>query len=64
MKRSEYVSHLIRLMPASSIAWSAKHPNSYMSKTHVLLHYVALRQLGDITFLPNLINKHENLHSK
>jgi hypothetical protein len=58
MKRSEYVNHLIRLMPASTIAWSAKHPNKYMSKTHVLLHYVALRQLGDITFLPHLIKRH------
>ena len=55
MKRSEYVNHLIKLMPASSSAWSAKHPSNYMSKTHVLLHYVALRQLGDITFLPHLI---------
>jgi hypothetical protein len=45
-------------MPASTIAWSAKHPNKYMSKTHVLLHYVALRQLGNITFLPHLIKRH------
>jgi hypothetical protein len=46
-------------MPPSSIAWSAKHPSKGMSKTHVLLHYVALRQLGDTTFLPHLIkNKH------
>ena len=57
MKRSEYVSYLIRLMPASTIAWSAKHPSKGMSKTHVLLHLVALRHLGDVTFLPHLIKK-------
>lgn len=46
MKRSQYLSHLIRLMTAEQIKLSAANPSKYMSKTHVLLHFVALRKLG------------------
>ena len=48
MTRSAYLGHLLRLMSADDILRSAKHPSRYMSKTHVLLHYVALRRLGVI----------------
>lgn len=48
MTRREYVNNLIRLCKnnPTEIIWSAKNPNQYMTRTHVLLHYVALKQLG------------------
>lgn len=48
MTRSEYLSHLIRLLTIDEIKRSAKNPTAYMSKTHIALHYVALRRLGAI----------------
>lgn len=47
MKRREYLNHLLRLMPPDEIRRSAENPSAYMSRTHVLLHYVALRQLSN-----------------
>lgn len=46
MTRSEYLSHLIRLLTVDEIKKSAKNPTKSMSKTHVALHFVALRRLG------------------
>ena len=46
MKRAEYLSALMRLLTVDEIKGSAASPSAYMSKTHVLLHYVALRRLG------------------
>ena len=46
MTRSEYLSALLRLLTPAEITRSAANPSAYMSKTHVLLHYVALRRLG------------------
>lgn len=47
MTRREYLNHLLRLMPPDEIRRSAENPSAYMSRTHVLLHYVALRQLSN-----------------
>jgi len=50
MKRSEYLNALLRLMTVDEIKRSAAQPTRHMSKTHVLLHYVALRRLSaDLT---------------
>jgi hypothetical protein len=50
MKRLEYLSALLRLLTVDEIKRSAEQPTRHMSKTHVLLHYVALRRLGsDLT---------------
>jgi hypothetical protein len=46
MTRSKYLSHLIALLTVDEIKRSAANPSAYMSKTHVMLHYVALRRLG------------------
>lgn len=46
MTRSKYLSLLLRNMTAKEIALSAKNPTQYMTKTHILLHYVALKKLG------------------
>jgi hypothetical protein len=46
MTRSKYLSHLIGLLTVDEIKRSAANPTAYMSKTHVALHYVALRRLG------------------
>jgi hypothetical protein len=46
MSRSEYLSHIIRLLTVDEIKRSAKNPTASMSKTHIALHYVALRRLG------------------
>jgi hypothetical protein len=46
MTRSKYLSHLIGLLTVDEIKRSAANPTPYMSKTHVMLHYVALRRLG------------------
>ena len=47
MKRRQYVDALLRLMTADEIRRSAENPSAYMSRTHVSLHYVALRQLSN-----------------
>lgn len=44
--RSQYLSDLARLLTPEQIKLSAEHPSAYMSKTQVLLHYVALRRLS------------------
>jgi hypothetical protein len=46
MKRQEYLSALMRLMRPDEIKRSAAQPSAYMTRTHILLHYVALRRLG------------------
>jgi hypothetical protein len=46
MTRSKYLSHLMSLLTADQIKLSASKPTKYMSKTHILLHYVALKRLG------------------
>ena len=46
MKRREYLNHLLRLLTPDEIRRSAENPSAYMSRTHVLLHYVALRKLS------------------
>jgi hypothetical protein len=46
MTRSKYLSHLIGLLTVDEIKRSAANPNAYMSKTQIMLHYVALRRLG------------------
>jgi hypothetical protein len=53
MKRSEYLNALLRLMTVDEIKGSAAHPTAHMTRTHVLLHYVALRRLGEKCFLPH-----------
>ena len=42
MKRKQYLNILMTL-PIEWVEGSAKHPSPYMSKTHILLHYIALR---------------------
>lgn len=46
MTRSKYLSHLISLLTVDEIKQSAANPTAYMNKTHIALHYVALRRLG------------------
>ena len=46
MTRTKYLSLLISLLTVDEIKQSAANPTPYMSKTHVMLHYVALRRLG------------------
>jgi hypothetical protein len=46
MTRSKYLSLLIGLLTVNEIKRSAANPTPYMSKTQVMLHYVALRRLG------------------
>jgi hypothetical protein len=48
MTKREYLACLLRLLTPEQIALSAANPTAYMSRTHVLLHYVALRRLGAI----------------
>ena len=46
MTRSQYLSALLRLLTPAEIKGSAAQPTAYMTRTHVLLHHVALRRLG------------------
>jgi hypothetical protein len=46
MKKQRYLAALLRQKP-DWILLSAKNPNHYMTKTHVLLHYIALRKIGE-----------------
>jgi hypothetical protein len=48
MTKREYLACLLRLLTPEQIVLSAANPTAYMSRTHVLLHYVALRRLGAI----------------
>jgi len=50
MKRRQYLNDVIRLCKnAAEIRRSAENPSKYMTRTHVLLHYVALRRLENQT---------------
>jgi hypothetical protein len=46
MTKSEYLSLLLSLLRPEEIKLSASNPTKHMTKTHILLHYVALRRLG------------------
>lgn len=46
MTRSAYLSHLMRLLTPAEIRASAENPTPYMTRSHIALHYVALRRLG------------------
>ena len=46
MSKKEYLSLILSLLRPDEIRVSAANPTQYMTKTHVLLHYVALRRLG------------------
>lgn len=48
MSKREYLNALLNLMSIDELFLSASNPTKYMSKTHVKLHYVALRKLGAI----------------
>lgn len=47
MTRRQYLDALLRLMTADEIRRSAANPTAYMSQTHIVLHYVALRRLQE-----------------
>jgi hypothetical protein len=46
MSKKEYLALILSLLRPDEIKLSAANPTQYMTKTHVLLHYVALRRLG------------------
>ena len=46
MKKQQYLSALLRLLTVDEIRTSAAQPSAYMTRTHVLLHHVALKRLG------------------
>lgn len=46
MTRRTYLNNLLRLMTPAEIRRSAANPNAYMTRTHVLLHHIALKKLG------------------
>jgi len=45
MKKQQYIKDLIRLFTPEEIKLSAANPTPYMSRIHILLHYVALRRM-------------------
>jgi hypothetical protein len=45
MKKQKYLAILLTI-PVHTIIKSAANPNRFMTRTDVLLHYVALRRLG------------------
>jgi hypothetical protein len=47
MKRREYLNAVLRLFTQDEIRRSAENPSKYMTRTHVLLHYAALKRLRD-----------------
>ena len=49
MKRRQYLDAVLRLFTPDEIRRSAQNPSKYMTRTHVLLHYIALRRLRDQT---------------
>jgi hypothetical protein len=49
MKRRKYLDAVLRLFTPDEIRRSAQNPSKYMTRTHVLLHYIALRRLQDQT---------------
>jgi hypothetical protein len=46
VKRTQYLIAVMRLLTVPEILLSARNPSAYMTRTHVMLHYVALRRLG------------------
>ena len=46
MTRAKYLTAVMQLLTVPEIKRSAASPSAYMTRTHVLLHYVALRRLG------------------
>jgi hypothetical protein len=46
MKRTKYLIAVMQLLTVPEILLSARNPSAYMTRTHILLHYVALRRLG------------------
>lgn len=46
MKKQQYIKDLVRLFTPEQIKQSAKNPTPYMTRTHIQLHYVALRRMG------------------
>jgi hypothetical protein len=46
MKKQNYLSDVIRLLTVDQIKLSVSNPSPYMTKTHIALHYIALRKLG------------------
>ena len=48
MTRSKYLSAVMSLLTIEEIRRSAASPSVGMTKTHVLLHYLALRRLNQI----------------
>jgi hypothetical protein len=50
MKRRQYLDAVLRLYKTpDEIRRSAENPSSRMTRTHVLLHYAALKRLRDQT---------------
>ena len=50
MTRRQYLNAVLRLFKTpDEIRRSAENPSKYMTRTHVLLHYAALKRLGDQT---------------
>jgi len=50
MKRRQYLDAVLRLYKTpDEIRRSAENPSNRMTRTHVLLHYIALRRLRDQT---------------
>jgi hypothetical protein len=47
VKKQTYVQALMR-QPVAWIKASAATPNGRMTRTHILLHYVALRRMGEL----------------
>ena len=48
MKKQQYLDALLGLLTAQEIRTSATQPSAHMTRMHVLLHYVALRRLGQV----------------
>jgi ethanolamine utilization cobalamin adenosyltransferase len=49
MQRRQYLDAVLRLFTPDEIRRSAENPSKYMTRTHVLLHYAALKRLGNQT---------------
>jgi hypothetical protein len=48
MNKQKYLSDLIRLLSIDEIKLSVSKPSKGMTSTHIKLHYVALRRLGEL----------------
>lgn len=46
MTRKQYLIAVMSYLKPDEIKLSAENPSKGMTRTHVLLHYVALRRLG------------------